>query len=318
MSTVPIYPSKIGAATYMTWDQIDDLYSLGWDIANHSNNEEFLFVGETYGINTSDANITHDGVSTVTLEILEGIHNIKTGHIITIGSGNYAGNQIVTSVSGQFVTYSKSYIGAPSPSVVSVSANSNSNGMQAFTKQQCIDSISACTDELNSRGYTRASMHFAHPLGWQHEDLLSALQETGIKSARLTMPSSQTVFTDSFCWPGHDNGNLLNQTFAFMQQASVGGLDLGSNPLVYGGVINCDPPTPTAEIIRSIDNSIANGMPIVCLAHTLGTGDKAHHDVWLDYLVSLLDQGLADTVTVSEWFSGITGLRIDAAGRIAA
>ena len=313
--TCYVYPSAIGNSGYMTWAQLDELYDLGWDICNHSNIEFLAY--EDSNSATSTAAVYSGGEVTLTLTSAPNMGPGQAVYVTGLTPNDYNGTKIIASVSGNDLSYANTDAGAIS-GTASVAPNWTGYGLFSFTPEEILASIQACDSALAARGYTEnRRRHYADPQGWRNNDVLTALAAVGIKSARSTQPDNVTIAErDAYHhWPQVDNGGFLDEVWELLNGNALYHKE-HSGVYCYGGVSSVEPTQTLSHIYQRIDDAIKYKRMFSALTHSLGPGDSAHHQAWLDYLVTKRDQGLIDVVTVSEWYAGLSGRRVDTDGRI--
>jgi len=135
---------------------------------------------------------------------------------------------------------------------------------------------------LTTNGFTRASDHYAYPLGGYNDTAIAAVSNTGFKTARTTLP--RQVQSDEI-----DNALLLT-----------------SRPIIS---------TTTLAVAKSyIDDATAYGGTMRIFFHKLVASPSAETE-WaisdfqalMDYILARKNEGILDVVTISEWYNGMTG-----------
>ena len=316
LGVVPAYASAVGNSGYATWAQLDAMYAAGFDICNHSNNEFFGFVS-THTPTVSNAQYS-GGYLVLTLATP---HVLQVGQYVNISGlspSGYNGNKPIAAVGANTLSFSSSDLGSPT-GTATVILNFSGYGMCCFSATEVEDSIKACDTALAARGYSAARrQHYVHPQGWWHDAVHTALVNTGMLTARGTQPDNVSVFDrDAYHhWPQDPEAATVENVWDYLGDDSLT-MRERDGVLYYGGTIDVEASQTLSNIYQRIDDAIKYKRMCVTLTHALGTGDSAHHQAWLDYLVTKRDQGLIDIVTVSEWYAGLTGARVNTSGRIA-
>lgn len=297
--TCYIYPSAIGSSGYMTRDQLDVLYGLGWDIGDHSNTEFFI----TPTANAISASAAYAGGQLVLTSASGAPAPGLDGKLVTISGlspNNYNGTKLIESVSGNDLNITHTDYGSPT-GTATINMLHPHGGLVLLTEAEVLLSLTQSKEWLRNAGYLRSYEHHALPVSGINESVYQQLLAVGYKTARHTKPNnigwfSQRVFNGAFdnasYYPtiagDYTNDGLYNQAH--------------SNILIFGGVASVEATANLSSIYAAIDLSIEYGLTLALLTHSLGTGDSAHHQAWMDYVSAKRDAGLCDVETISEWY----------------
>lgn len=148
--------------------------------------------------------------------------------------------------------------------------------------------IARCRNYLINKGWTRrnAHLHFAYPFGFYNQDSLTALENTGMLTARTTWESRQS--------------NALDEKF-----------------LLYAQLPDTNRPSP-AGLMRLLDLVVQSGGLYEVSYHMIVTTPpqvstqipQAEFREVVDYIARLQQQGVLDVVTKSEWYEGLSGAQL--------
>lgn len=315
--TCYVVPQAAGAVhskygRIMTFEEMDALYSAGWDISNHLSQLDFWL--SVY--NTPSATATPSGSTgqdlTITFSKPHGLFNgprsyvgdwiyIDTG---TINQAAYRGWQKVKSVSSDTVITTTTTVGATVPSGAGTFRTGHGlYGTRYLSELASAKGLRDCDAILSTR-YPRSSKHLAWPEGGYdgRPMVRQALIDIGMKTTRGTYPSvtMQGATHTGAPFMLDDNYTVFNETIA-----SFGPYD----PIVVN--------VPSAQgtesvydfdtvIKRSIQRALDTGGVIVFNAHDLNAVNEFDNlRRTCEYIRQLELDGKIDVMCMSEFYSSM-------------
>jgi hypothetical protein len=294
VATAYVVEDYIGQANFMSLAEVQELYTAGWDIANHTKDHVAMTEAAKTAICASQTPVgagalTIDGTLAVGGEVDLGA---TPRHIAFVCTGNESAVWI--EVTGELYGVAKSevVIGSNGVSfatdglfdlVTGVTVSAATAGAisvgTARTEAEALAAIDSCHDYLVTNSMPRAADHFCYPRGLSTPSSDRAIATADVLTARCTRPANMPAL---FGVP-----SIINMPGR--QKRSV------------------------AEMKAYVDLAIATGTTAHIYLHKLhaSTDDdltipSADFEEVVDYIALKRDAGALDVLTITQWYDVVT------------